>query len=111
MTPRQVEDMKSFAFRVAERFGVHTIVLLFVGLLCWRIYNEVATPMLARHLQFVDTVESSVQQQTTTLQALGQIQQQQLIEQANTSAWCRSMSESATKQQTTLEEIKAKLQP
>lgn len=102
--------MKSFWFRVAERFGVHTIVLLFVGFLCWRIYNEVATPMLARHIQFVDTVESSVKQQTDTLQALSLIQQQQLTEQANTSAWCRSMSESAAKQQRTLEEIEAKLE-
>lgn len=74
-------DRFEFWFRVAEKFGVPVVILVFVGCAgvqsaSW-VADNVVSPLVNRHVRFIDTTEDTMKEQTRnqaeTAKALRQI--------------------------------------
>lgn len=68
-------DRKDFWLRIAERFGVPCVILVFVGLslakaASWTADN-IVTPLVERHIRFIDSTEGAMEDQSAAMQAIG----------------------------------------
>lgn len=74
------DEMKSRLGSVLEKLGYPALVTVALGygfylFTAW-FQTEVATPLVRRHIQFVDTTEEMMQQQRQIMQSILEVQQQ-----------------------------------